>query len=237
MKYSVYLDSRQSSGARPSCCSFNLNQTICGAVSCTVSSFVFANNLHNVVSGLNTLVFGTTTITVTPGFWSFADLIDDINAQLLATPAFVTLMGGAPGAVALDSQDNAVWTIGTNVLSSGGLYQTFVLTTGTSYTGNFQTLIFLASPQAISLQSSTLQGPERFVTSYSTPITQPFLITHINSGFGEMDGGALQVPYTIQLGQTNFNQLQIMLFDPNTNRELTEISQWSILLEIMTMQR
>ena len=234
MKYQVYLDSRSSSGPRPSTAVFQLNQTIINAIQVKVLSFTFANTLFNVVSPFNTLVFsGGFTITVTPGFYDFADFINGINTQMLANAAFVTALGGNPNGITLGAQNNAIWTLGTNVLLGGGLYNTFLLQAG-NYTSNFTTTIFLAAPQAIALTSPALQGAQRFAVTYGVPISTPFFVQHIESGFGDMEpsNSAIELGWKVELSHNNIGEITVLLTDPQNSRELTELSMWSILLEI-----
>lgn len=239
MRFLTYLDSRQSTGSSPATCSFNLNQTILGGTQVRVVSFVFANSLYNVVSGLNTLIFDTVTITVSPAFWTFADLLANINAQLMATPAFVAKLGGNPAAITLSAANTALFTIGTNGLIGGSMYPSFFFPAGSTHTANFETGIFLSSPMCVALTSPALQGPDRFITTYPTPVSSPFYLQHVVSGWGEMESSAssLQLQYAIPLGHTSINNLQIQLTDPNTNRVLSEISQWSLILEVSTSSR
>jgi hypothetical protein len=234
MRYLTFLDSRQSTGTNPATCNYNLNQTILGGTQVRVLSFTYANTLHNVISGLNSLVFNTVTITVEPGFYTFADFITNINDQLMADAGFAANLGANPAAVTLSAQNTALWTIGTNGLLGGGLYPTFLLQSGDNYTGDFETSIFLAAPMAVALTCPALQGPDRFITSYPVQISSPFYVQHVSSAFGEMEPSApsLQAQYASPLGQTSINTMQIQLTDPATGRVLTEVSQWSILLEI-----
>lgn len=129
------------------------------------SKFTFANNLWNINSGSNTLVFNNGLVTVNPGFYTFQQLISTINTTLLSAPAFVASMGPATDAVTLDSLGRAIRTIGTNVLLSGGLYDTLLLQKGATFTGDFQTGIFIAAPMCISLSSGALSTTTQFVTS------------------------------------------------------------------------
>lgn len=239
MRYLVYLDSRQSTGSNAATCNFNLNQTILGGTQVRVLSFTYGNTLRNVISGLNSLVFNSVTITVEPGFYNFADFITNINDQLMADAAFVANLGGNPAAVTLGPQNTALWTIGTNGLLGGGLYPTLLLNVGDTYTADFETGLFLAAPMAVALTCPALQGPDRFITSYPVQVSSPFYVQHVASAFGEMEPSAasLEARYAQPLGQTSINTLQVQLTDPATSRVLTEISQWSILLEISAYAR
>ena len=235
MKYLVYLDSRQSMLDQPSRCRFSLNQTIIGAKQYRVLSFTFANTLYNVPAGANQLVFNTVTVSLNPAFYTYSDLITAINAQLMASTGFkANLPNGTTAAVTLNANNTANWTIGTNVLQSGGLYPTFQLLPRVSYTANFTTLIFIAGPMAVALNSGALSGLDRYVTA-GVPISQPFYIQQITSGYGQMESSepALTLGYTGALSNQNIDTISVQLYDPQSWRELTEMSQWSILLEIV----
>lgn len=234
MRFLVYLDSRRSTGARPSNCFFQLNQPIIGGTQSRLVSFVFSNSLFNVTSENNTLVFSTTTVVIPSGHYSFSQLVTYLDTQLLATPAFVALMGGAPNAVVLSASNTALWTIGTNVLQGGTFYPNLVLQAGTTATGNFETLLFLASPMAIALNSPSIQGPSRFVNSVPQAITSPFYVANVESSFGEMESSSpsLQLQWVCPLSHANVQGLNVVVTDPENGRELTELSHWSALLEI-----
>lgn len=239
MKYQLYLDSRQSSGPRPSSCFFNLNQTINNAIQVKVLSFVFANTLFNVIAPFNTLVFSTVTITVPPGFYAFSDFITYINTAMLASAPFVTALGMNPNGIALSAQNTALWSLGTNVLMGGGLYSTFILQPG-NYTASFDSPIFLAAPQALSLISPSLSGNNsRFATAFGVPISAPFYTQAVGSGFGEMEqpSTSIEMQSKTELNYAQLDQITVLIADPNTGREVSELSMWSLLLEIATADR
>lgn len=234
MRFLIYLDSRQSTGNRPSNCFFNLNQPVINGSQARLVSFVFANSLFNVTENNNTLVFSTTTVNLPAGYYTFSQFVGAINTQLLAAPAFVALMGGAPNAVVLGPNNTATWTIGTNILQSGSLYSNLVLQRAATATGNFATLLFLAQPMAIALNSPSIQGPSRFVNTHPLAVTSPFYVAHIESGFGEIESSSpsLQLQWVTPLSHANIQGFNVVLTDPQNERELTEMSHWSALLEI-----
>lgn len=236
MKDRIFLDSRFALGQIPSTCGFPLNHQIVNAKQVKVMSFSFANTLYNVSSLNNTLVFNLLTVTLPPAFYSFSAFVTAINTALLANGPFVAAMGGAPNAVVLNTDNTASWTIGTNTLQGGTLYPNLVLAAGNSYTGNFVTNLFLACPQAIQLESSSLQGSDSRYSACNASISNPFAIFVIESAFGQMEsvGQSNQLLESTQLSNSNISRLDVVLRDASTLRELSEISHWCCLLEIFS---
>ena len=235
MKYLVHLASTQSVGVRPSSAQYILNQQIVNATQLRVVSFSYANQLWNVVAGANTLVFDTGNVTVPEGHYSFGDLINYINESLLTLPASVANLTGSD-AVVLSSQNTALWSIGDNVLQSGGLYPTFLLNVGLEYSGNFETLIWLPTPLAIALNSASFQGPNRFVTTAPLPTSSPFYIEQVTSSYGEISSSeaSIDLGWKTPLGHENLSLVSIIITDVTSGRELVEMSHYSLLLEIST---
>ena len=235
MRYNVYLDSTQSMGTSPSQCKFELYQQIVGAYRLKVKSFTFGNNLHNMNSTNNTLIFEDTSLTVPANFYTFGQLITCINNALMADLLFTANLTTEPNAVVLNADGiSATWTIGSNVLlSTSKLYDTFVLNEYLNYTGNFQSSIFLSQPMCIALFCSNLQGT-RFVTVDNVDQKGYFYVAPIQSGFGEMEPPAYDVDWTTQFSNNNISQLNIEIYDPSNNFLLTEIAHWALILEIET---
>lgn len=236
MKFFVYLDSTQSTGTRPSSSLFNLNQPIVSMMQMKVKSFTFGNTLHNVVSPYNTLVFNSTSLTLPEGYYTFSELIDYINTALMANVLFTANLTVETHAVVLDSENSAVWTIGSNILQiTSGMYKTFVLNPYRTYTGNFQSNIFLAQPMAIALTSQALQGSaSRFITTADQRITNPFFICPVTDPFGSIQSPQFDLDFTLAFSNNSLNQFDLVLFDPATGRELVEVGHWSLILEIIT---
>jgi len=132
MKFDLFLDSRQSTGARVSSCNFQLNQQIVNAVQVRILSFTFANTLYNVTAPGNTLIF---------------DVVTNSATSLLHVRGLRFLhKHRTDGNTCLRSQaaSGGTWTIGTNILQGGSmLFSTLVLPPG-NYTGNFSSQLFLA---------------------------------------------------------------------------------------------
>ena len=237
MKYLVHLASTQSVGVRPSSAQYILNNQIINATQLRVVSFSYANNFWNVVDGANTLVFNSGVVTVPSGYYTFVDLIHYINQSLLTLPAFLANFISL-NAVVLTNQNAAAWTIGSNVLQGGGLYPVFLLARGQQYSGNFETPIWLSSPLAIALNSASFQGANRFVTTAPLPTSSPFYVEQVTSAYGEVSSSeaSIDLGWKTPLGHENLSLITIVVTDVTTGRELTEMSHYSLLLEITTDQ-
>ena len=239
MRYLVYLDSRASTGQRPSNCFFSLNQPIVNGSRVRVVSFSFANTLFNVDSSNNTLVFSTFTLTIPVGNYTMQNLVDVINQGCLANSAFTGVAPNPPAVPCIQWHEitqTVQFTIGSNVLYPSSAFAIFQLdpNNAAGYFENFSCNIFLASPWAIALNSPSLVGNEtRFVSC--NRISTPFYVQHIESGWGEVEtaNNSLQMNYSATLSHANINQLNVVVTDPYSNRELEEISAWSCLLEIV----
>lgn len=233
-KFQLFLDSRTSTGPNPSQCVFELNDAIVGAVECRVLSFTFANTLFNVQAGANTLIFNTpTTVVIPPGNYSATALATYIDSVLLATPAFVANMGGAPDAVVLVN-DQLSWSIGTNVLTGGTFYPSLVLQQGTSLTGNFVTDLFLAIPLALGLHSTVLNPSDRrFIGVAPQQMSNAFYTHVIASGFGQMEPTlpAIARKERFQLSSLCISRLDVAIRDSTTFALLPEMNHWCLLLE------
>lgn len=242
MKYLVYLDSRNSTGPRPSSCVFNLNQAIVNASSCRVVSFVFENTLYNVDPSNNTLVFNSGTFVIPVGYYTAQQLIDYICAATMAWTPFSGNEGGSPLNPPLVWNANSCtvdWHIGNgNILLPCSVYSIFLLDPNQTYTNDFTTSLFLGSPWALALNSPSLAGNNRFVSSVPNQPSSPFYVHHIQSGHGEIESSepSIALQYSTPLSHANIQQLFVTITDPYSSRELTEIGAWSCLLECVAFE-
>jgi len=239
MRYLLYLDSRNSTGPRPSQCTFNLNSPIINASQVRVASFVFSNTLFNVDSSNNTLVFSTMTLTIPAGYYTAANLISYINAQCLANPTF-NGPPSPPSSPCIQIVGTEVqWRIGnTNTLLPCSAYSIFCLDPTMTYTGNFWSNLFVAGPWALALNSPSLAGSSRFVNAVPNQISSPFYVHHIQSAHGEIESSAtsVELQWATPLSHANVQQLAVTINDPHSSRELTEIGPWSALLEVLAFE-
>jgi len=179
------------------------------------------------------------TLTIPVGYYSAAELIDYINTQCLANPTF----NGPPSPPASPCIQivgtEIQWRIGnTNTLLPCSAYSIFCLDPTQNYTGNFWSSLFMACPWALALNSPSLVGNLRFVNAVPNQISAPFFVHHIQSSHGEIESSETSVAlqWSSPLSHANLQQLCVTITDPYNSRELTEIGQWSCLLEIITFE-
>ena len=233
MKYILYLDSLQSTGARASASVFHLNQQILNAMQVKVLAFTFGNTLHNIVASSNTLIFDTVTVTVPPANYTFAELLTYLNTTLMANVAFAAKMV-ALQALQLDTENNVLWTIGLNILQGGTLLSVFGITE--TKTGSFQSFLYLARPSSIAISCNAFHGGnDRFVTTKDNSIQNVFYVGQIQSGFGEEEPPNYDYQFTTQLSRSNLSQIELSIFNPCDSRELTELTHFSLTLELLTL--
>ena len=234
MRYLVYLDSRNSTGPRPSLCQFNLNQQIVNAKQVRVVSFVFANTFYNVNETNNQIVFDSFTLVIPVGHYTTSQLLNYITTSCQANPAFTSVVPPPQNpCVTLDPDGQTlIWQIGGQTLQYNTLFTTDPnrLLHGTFFTG-----IFLGSPWAIALNSPALQGSTRFVSSVPNRISAPFYVQHIQSAYGQIESSetSIDMQWATPLSHANLQVLEVTLTDPYLNRELTEAGAWSALLEVL----
>lgn len=168
------------------------------------------------------------------GRYSATQLVDYINTTCNATPAFTTGHAVPPDPVPLTIVAGQVsWKIGDNVLQPCSALTIFCVSG--YFTGNFSTNIFLANPWALSLHSPSLVGTTRFVCANPNRITAPFYVHQIQSAFGDVESSesSIALQYSTPLSHANLQQLDVLVLDPFSNRELVELSSWSCLLEVL----
>ena len=234
MRYLVYLDSRNSTGPRPSLCQFNLNQQIVNANQVRVVSFVFSNTFYNVNETNNQLVFDSFTLVIPPGFYTTSQLLTYIATTCQANLAFTSVSPAPANPCAYLDTDGVtlIWQIGGQALQPTSL---FVMDPNGSYNGTFSTGIFLGSPWAIALNSPALQGATRFVSAVPNKISAPFYVQHVQSAHGQIESSdtSVTMQWATPLSHANLQTLEVTLTDPYLGRELVEAGSWSCLLEVI----
>jgi hypothetical protein len=229
------LDSRSSTGVSTSHVRFDLNQTLVNCHLLKVLSFTFGNSLYNFVAPFNVFQFNSTSLTVPEGYYNFADFINYVNNALMNDVLFTANLTIETAAITLNDENEADWTIGSNVLlPTSTVYSTFVLNPELSYTGDFHSEIFLCSPLAVALLSPNLQGENRYVSVSTNPIIGPFWVHEIRSPFGYLEFQKNDLVQTTQMSRNNISSFEIVVLDAMNQRELYEISNWVLLLEIHT---
>ena len=231
-KYTLCLDSSQSSGFRPSASVFQLNQPLINCSQVKVLGFTFGNNLFNVVEPYNNLSFDSVTVVVPEGYYTAQEFITYLNTELMTRIPFTSQLTTETKAIEL-IDEVVSWTIGSNDVISGGLYSVFSFYTGYSNTGNFQSSIYLAQPCVLSLNCQQLIGNDRYVTTKNMPITMQFWVGQVQSAYGEVEAPNSSFQMTTQLSNVNLSQLNLLICDAITGRQVTELSHFNLLLEII----
>jgi hypothetical protein len=222
----VLLDSRsRDDGSSIYAPTFHLTKPICNVSHVRVKCVQFANTLFNVREGHNTigLVGGVLGI-VQPGYYTPSELTTVINGLSIG----VTL-----------AYDGSMlqWNVGTGTIdvTNSTLRTTLELQHGQTYTGTFQTRLFLASPMNVDFICSELQtsyysysGRERATN------TQPLVSVPVLSGHGSMSFFLPTTLTPLDTGGLSFAQLSFLLCDSWTGEPLTDIGHWSMQIECFT---
>jgi len=224
-EHRLLLDSR-SRNARSSTsrASYTLNQAIHNVVSVKVRHISFANTLFNVVTGHNDFHIAGVTSTLAPGFYSSVDFM-------------AWLTGLANVTAVLNTSNNVItWTtVGAIDLTLTTMRETLGLQQGVLYMGGFTTTLFLASPLNVSFCSPQLGTAHTTVFSgRSRLITSSFVTVPVTSGFGEMCFYSPSTLYPFSAGGTILSNIDIDIRDSLDGRDLTEISHYSVELEVTT---
>jgi hypothetical protein len=165
---------------------------------------------------------GLPAYTATPGFYTPAALVSELDS---ITGVSVSLN---------PVNNDLLWDLGTSFIDTDAttLSETLGLQRGADYTGTFTTKLFLASPMNIDFICNQLTSTYNVYTGQQRQRTQPFVSVPVTSGFGSMVVYAPSSLYNIDLMGTNIGQLDFRVCDSMTGRELSELSHWSIELEI-----
>ena len=129
------------------------------------------------------------------------------------------------------------WDVGGKSIdvANSTLRTTFELQPGQTYTGLFQTRLFLASPMNVDFVCSELQTS---YYSYSgrnrTNNTQPLVSVPVLAGHGSMSFFLPTTLSQLDTGGLSFAQLTFILCDSWSGEPLTDIGHWSMQLECFT---
>ncbi len=220
--FQLILDSRTrtSNNAYDAC--FQLSKPISRVHSVRVKFAQFANTLYNVAPGENMIVLSTgVSLIMPPGFYTQTEFI-----TLLQTICSVTYNTG-----------KLSWTLGavSIVVADTTMREVLGLTPNTTYTGTFNSRLYLASPMNLDFSCSEITDTQGYIV-YSgrerAMNNQPFLSIPVTEGYGSMCFYSPHNMYDIKMGNGSLSQLDFLLCDSNSGRVLTELSHWSMLLEV-----
>jgi len=222
----VLLDSRsREAGSSIHAPTYYLTKPICGVSHVRVKSVQFANTLHNVRDGHNTIavVDGLTGI-VPVGYYTPTELISTVNNLSIG----ITLAYNG---------SMLQWDLGGKSIDviNSSLRTTFELQPDQTYTGLFQTRLFLASPMNVDFVYAELQtsyysyaGRERSTNR------QPLVSVPVLSGHGSMSFFLPTTLTPLDTGGLSFAQLSFLLCDSWSGDPLTDIGHWSMEIECFT---
>jgi hypothetical protein len=219
----LILDSRTRTSNNVYNATFQLTKPISRVHKVRVKHVQFANTLYNVADGENVLTLSNgTVLNMSPGFYTPSEFV-----ALIQTICTVTYNTG-----------KLSWTLGavSIVVAATTIREVLGLTLNTIYTGTFNTQLYLASPMNIDFICSQITDTQGYIV-YSgrerpRANNQPFFIAPVTEGNGKM---CMYSPYNmhnIQIGNGSLSQLDFLICDNNSGRVLTELSHWSMLLEV-----
>jgi hypothetical protein len=220
--FQLILDSRTrtSNNAYDAC--FQLSKPISRVQSVRVKFAQFANTLFNIAPGENILTLSTgATLIIPPGFYTQTEFI-----TLLQTICSVTYNSG-----------KLIWTLGTVsiVTAATTMREVIGLSLNNTYTGTFSTWLYLASPMNVDFSCNEINDTQGYIV-YSgrdrTINNQPFLSIPVTEGYGNMCFYSPHNMYNIKIGNGSLSQLDFFICDSSSGRLLTELSHWSMLLEV-----
>lgn len=220
----LHIDSRNRiSGSTPSHAEFNLPEPIRGISRFRLKYLQFVNTFFNVTAESNTLaLLSGSVVTVDPGFYRATELVQALGVPVL----------GQDGQLS--------WDLGTDVVDFANttIHRQLGLDPAKVYTGSFVTTLQLAMPQSICLVSPHLIGPERQRVVYAgkaQSTLQSFVNIPVTAPYLSVETYRPETESSLILdsnGNGHFSRLQIGWFDPSSERELTELGEWTLLLEL-----
>ena len=230
----LHLDSRKRQhNSTVSNAQFSLPRPIQRATRCRVKSVQFINTFHNITTHNNIISTNSGDIVLETKSWPADELVSEINLQLIS------------GTVTIDEKTNILtWSIGSLIIdaSSSSMADILGLTPSGLYTGNFQSRLFLAMPQYIAFSCDKFIGSNVsnvFPDQKDEYNFQPFIIIPVKSAFLEAQtyesNNNNDDIITLDTSRTGIDiqQLSVRILDPFTQRELNEITHWSMVIQFV----
>jgi hypothetical protein len=235
--YRLHLDSRaRDAFSEPSEPCFSLSKTICNVKTVTVKNAQLANTIYNIRENYNDKISlsidnGSSYATHTymqQGFYG-------ASAYVTGLDTFLSAITGS-SCVSLNAATNQLtWTLPANVSIDGlGSSTSHVLGIDDRVlSGSNTSTLFLAGPMSISFVCPQLQATYNvFTNAHKMNITHPFLTVPIVNGFGNMEVYSPFSPFVIECGGQTLSTLDIRVVDTVSGMSITELSHWSMELEV-----
>ena len=239
----VYIDSRSRASGIPASSQFVLNRSLHSLSQIMIRSFSFSNTIYN-IDDYNNKLFVTdggnsgAIIVLPPKFYTTGEFVQHLNTKIKEFVISVDGLGSIPlgtGDMLSSINNTLVWNLpGRYMLTGGsmsdvvGMYQPFLR-------GRFETPLTLSSPQAISVICREVQSSTENINVQKNNIGYtPLLICSLQKGYGSLEVYEPQTPYAERFDIRDTDRLSFLLSDPRTGRIPTEITSWSLILQIVS---
>ena len=234
----VYIDSRSRASGTPASSTFVLHLSLHSLSQIHIRSFSFSNVIYNIDEYNNQLMISdghsnNATIILPPKFYTTNEFVIALNYQIRAFvlvqfPSFV-------GDAVTVRNNTLVWTLRTGYRLTGGSMADVIGMYQSSLAGTFETPLTLSSPQAISVICREVQSQSENINVQKNLIGfTPLLICSLQKGYGNLEVYEPRTPYIEIFSIRDTDRLSFMLCDPRTGRILSEITSWSLILQIVS---
>jgi hypothetical protein len=231
----MLLDSRSRTvGSTPSRAHFNIIKSLRGVKKARVKSVMFVNTFDNITPDNNELKTSSGTASIPAGYYSGTQFLIELQTALES----VFGVGGAPYVTFDSINNNLIWTLGANEISGSSSLSTVLGLNETQqmYTGSFTTRLFLALPTYVSFTIPQLSSVRTVHAGYDSKENfQPFCTVPVTSSYLGLDTYQQDYERVIELTSNNngtsISAMDVIVQDAYTGREITEITNWSMLLE------
>ena len=227
----VYIDSRSRASGIPASSEYILNRSLHSISQIMIRSFSFSNIIYNIDDYNNQLLFsnniGTiSTVVLPPKFYTTGEFVQALNDKIKE----LTLVD-----VLTVVNNTLIWKIPIGHMLTGGSMSDVIGVYQPLIRGRFETPLTLSSPQAISVICREVQSSTENINVQKNNIGYtPLLICSLQKGYGSLEVYEPQTPYVERFDIRDTDRLSFLLSDPRTGRILTEITSWSLILQIVS---
>lgn len=218
---SVFIDTLHRTSGSPATANFSLTTPL-RVREWRLHSFSMYNTFHNIHSGNNTIELDTGVYSVTPGFYT--------SAEFVAALASVTGLG-----LTFSEPDAIIsWPAGSAV-QGGTMMSVLGLDPSLQYTGPFESRVFLATPQFVTIECPQLAPTASRHITLNGRTNSAILTIPVTAGYLNTNPWIPTQQHIVQIGgqsPTDLSQLDFRIVDAATGRLLTEARDWAMQIEI-----
>ena len=238
----IYIDSRSRTTGIPATSNFILNRSLHSLSQIHIRSFSFSNVIYNIDEYNNQLMISdghsnNATITIPPKFYTTSEFVTVLNRQILtfAYSQFPSSSGVVLGDMLIAKNNTLLWKLLTGYKLLGGSMTDVIGMYQPILEGMFETPLTLSSPQAISIICKEVQSQSENINVQKNAIGfTPLLICSLEKGYGNLEVYEPQTRYIENFSIRDTDRLSFILCDPRTGRILSEITSWSLILQIVS---